>query len=180
MRAIRRTLSFSKERKASAAPTHAPSAGAGVSADAVNQPAPAPTGSLSRKIKRSLSFQGSAQKAKANAEAAAGSMSGGLDIRDFPTSWDISKRLGNYDLYKDNWEKNTVINMVYLLKEDNLKLIFDCGIDDFFYDVNQRFHEKLIEKNIPHNYSERPGNHNWEYWSNSIKYQLLFFNDFFE
>ena len=44
----------------------------------MNQPAPAPTGSLSRKIKRSLSFQGSAQKAKANAEAAAGSMSGAM------------------------------------------------------------------------------------------------------
>tara|TARA_B110000285_G_scaffold120548_1_gene136327 strand:- start:1042 stop:1854 length:813 start_codon:yes stop_codon:yes gene_type:complete len=111
---------------------------------------------------------------------AAGSMSGGLDIRDFPTSWDISKRLGNYDLYKENWEKNTVINLVYLLKEDNLKLIFDCGIDDFFYDANKRFHQKLIKKNIPHSYVERPGNHDWDYWSNSIKYQLLFFNDFFE
>ena len=59
-------------------------------------------------------------------------------------------------------------------------LIFDCGIDDFFYDANRRLHEKLIERNIPHDYIERPGNHTWEYWTNSIKYQLLFFRDYFD
>ncbi len=111
---------------------------------------------------------------------AAGSMSGGLDIRGFPTSWDIYKRLGDYDSHQENWEKNTVINMIYLLKDRNLKLIFDCGIDDFFYDANKRFSEKLIERNIPHDFTIRPGSHNWDYWSNSIKYQLLFFNDFFK
>jgi|SRR5450759_5197606 len=54
---------------------------------------------------------------------AAGSMSGGLDIRPFPNSWDIPKRLGSY---------------------------------------------------------AAPGRHDWQYWSNSIKYHLLFFNDFFD
>tara|TARA_B110000091_G_C13756015_1_gene449903 strand:+ start:485 stop:1297 length:813 start_codon:yes stop_codon:yes gene_type:complete len=111
---------------------------------------------------------------------AAGSMSGGLDIRPFPNNWDLPKRLGNYSDHQQYWEKNTVINMVYKLKGDSLKLIFDCGISDFFYDANRRLHEKLIEKNIPHDYIERPGSHNWDYWSNSIKYQLLFFNDYFK
>jgi S-formylglutathione hydrolase FrmB len=110
---------------------------------------------------------------------AAGSMSGGLDIRPFPNSWDISKRLGDYATHKDTWEENTVSNMIYLLKGNNLKLIFDCGVDDFFYDVNKRMHEKLMERNIPHDYIERPGNHSWEYWSNSIKQQFVFFNTFF-
>lgn len=111
---------------------------------------------------------------------AAGSMSGGLDIRPFPNNWDLPKRLGNYSDHRQYWEKNTVINMVYKLKGDNLKLIFDCGISDFFYDANRRLHEKLVERNIPHDYIERPGSHNWDYWSNSIKYQLLFFNDYFK
>ncbi|WP_299397587.1 alpha/beta hydrolase family protein [uncultured Gelidibacter sp.] len=110
---------------------------------------------------------------------AVGSMSGGLDIRPFPNNWDLNKRLGDYADHKENWEENTVINMVYKLKKDSIKLIFDCGISDFFYDANKRLHEKLLERNIPHDYIERPGNHNWEYWSNSIKYQLLFFNDYF-
>ncbi|MBJ7880031.1 alpha/beta hydrolase [Gelidibacter salicanalis] len=111
---------------------------------------------------------------------AAGSMSGGLDIRPFPNNWDLNKRLGNYAEYKDNWEENTVINMVYKLTDNSLKLIFDCGISDFFYDANKRLHEKLMERNIAHDYIERPGNHNWAYWSNSIQYQLLFFNDYFK
>jgi S-formylglutathione hydrolase FrmB len=111
---------------------------------------------------------------------AAGSMSGGVDIRPFPNNWDLAKRLGNYSEHQEFWEKNTVINMVYKLNGDSLRLIFDCGINDFFYDANKRLHEKLVERNIPHDYIERPGSHNWDYWSNSIKYQLLFFNDYFK
>jgi S-formylglutathione hydrolase FrmB len=111
---------------------------------------------------------------------AAGSMSGGLDIRPFPNNWDLNKRLGEYSKNKENWEENTVINMVYLLDGKNLKLIFDCGVDDFFYNANKRLHKKLIERNIPHDYTERSGSHNWDYWSNSIKYQLMFFNNLFQ
>ena len=110
---------------------------------------------------------------------AAGSMSGGLDIRPFPENWDLSLRLGDYAVNRDNWEDNTVINMVYLLKKDNLKLIFDCGVNDFFYDANNRMHQKLMERNIPHDYIERPGSHNWDYWANAVQYQLLFFDNFF-
>ena len=111
--------------------------------------------------------------------SAAGSMSGGLDLRPFPNNWQISDRLGSYADYKENWEDNSVINMVYLLNGKGLKLILDCGINDFFYDANQRFHNKLVERNIPHDYIERPGIHNWDYWNNSIKYQLLYFHNNF-
>ncbi len=110
---------------------------------------------------------------------AAGSTSGGLDIRPFPNNWDIAKRLGTYAGNKEIWEDNTVINLVYLLDGKKLQLIFDCGFDDFFFDANIRMHEKLLERNIPHDFIVRPGKHNNEYWSNSIKYQLLFFHDFF-
>lgn len=110
----------------------------------------------------------------------AASMSGGVDIRPFPLRWDISKRLGAYAANVDNWEKNSVINLVYLLDGKNLKILFDCGVDDFFYDANLRLHKKLLERNIPHDYIERPGGHTNAYWSNSIKYQMLFFNNFFQ
>lgn len=111
---------------------------------------------------------------------AAGSTSGGLDIRPFPNNWDMAKRLGTYAENKQVWEENTVINLVYLLDGKNLKLIFDCGVDDFFYDANRRLHKKLLQRNIPHDYIERSGKHNNPYWANSIKYQLYFFNDFFK
>ncbi|MBM1106240.1 esterase family protein [Aurantibacter crassamenti] len=109
----------------------------------------------------------------------AGSMSGGVDIRPFPNNWDIAKRLGTYAEHKEVWEENTVINMVYLLNGD-LNIIFDCGYDDFFYHVNKNLHEKLVERNIAHDYIERPGSHNWEYWANAIKYHFVYFNDHFD
>lgn len=110
---------------------------------------------------------------------AAGSMSGGVDIRPFPLNWDLAKRLGDYSQYPENWEKNTVINMTHLLAPNSLALIIDCGTEDFFYEVNCQLHEKLLYLNIPHTFISRPGAHNPEYWRNAVKYQLLFFNDFF-
>ncbi|WP_372743974.1 alpha/beta hydrolase [Lutibacter sp.] len=110
---------------------------------------------------------------------ATASMSGGVDIRPFPLSWDISKRLGVYAENPQVWESNTVINLVYLLNGKNLKILFDCGVDDFFYDANVRLHKKLLERNIPHDYTERPGGHTNIYWRNSIDYQMLFFNKYF-
>jgi S-formylglutathione hydrolase FrmB len=111
---------------------------------------------------------------------AAGSMSGGVDIRPFPNNWDIAKRLGSIQQYPDNWEKNSVINLVGLAKDANLALIIDCGVADFFINVNRQLHRKLLELKIPHDYTERPGEHNRPYWDNSIRYHALFFHQFFQ
>ena len=104
----------------------------------------------------------------------AGSMSGGVDIRPFPFNWDLPKRLGSYAKNPENWEKNTVINLTDLLAPDTLKIIIDCGTEDFFYAVNENLHQKLLKNNIPHEFISRPGKHDSAYWSNALKYQLLF------
>lgn len=111
---------------------------------------------------------------------AAGSMSGGVDIRPFPENWDIKKRLGTLTEFPENWEKNTVTNMLELVKDNKLKMIIDCGVDDFFMDVNRELHNKMLALKINHDYIERPGKHNIEYWENSLKFQLLFFDNFFK
>lgn len=110
---------------------------------------------------------------------AAGSMSGGVDFRPFPDNWDIAKFLGSYAEHKDVWDKNVVVNLVDQLQNKQLAIIFDCGANDFFIQVNRDLHQKLLENKIDHDYIERPGEHNWEYWNNSIKYQLVFFTGFF-
>lgn len=111
---------------------------------------------------------------------AAGSMSGGVDIRPFPSNWDLQKRLGSYAENKDQWEDNTVINLIYKLNGNSLNISFDCGTEDFFYRVNCQLHEKLLERNIPHDFTVRPGGHSWEYWANSIAFQSVFFHHYFE
>ena len=111
---------------------------------------------------------------------AAGTMSGGVDIRPFPENWDMAKRLGSYAERPENWEKFTVINMTHLLTAKSLALLIDCGTEDFFYKVNQNLHYLLALRNIPHDFISRPGAHNWTYWNNAIKYQLLFMNNYFK
>jgi S-formylglutathione hydrolase FrmB len=111
---------------------------------------------------------------------AAGSMSGGVDIRPFPNNWEMAARLGSYAEHPENWEKNTVINMLYLLRPNSLALIIDCGTEDFFFKVNENLHQQLLYRNIPHDFITRPGAHNWNYWANAIQYQLLFMNNYFK
>ncbi|KAA8485573.1 S-formylglutathione hydrolase FrmB [Arcticibacter tournemirensis] len=110
---------------------------------------------------------------------AAGAMSGGVDLRPFPKNWEMENILGKYSEKPENWEKYSVINLTYLLTPGSLAITFDCGYSDFFFQVNKNLHEQLLERNIPHDFTIRPGGHTWEYWSNSIKYQLLFFSDYF-
>ncbi|NLJ01775.1 MAG: esterase family protein [Bacteroidales bacterium] len=111
---------------------------------------------------------------------ACGSMSGGVDIRPFPNNWDLSKRLGKQSEYPERWEEHTVMGQLHLLVPNALRIIIDCGTGDFFYEVNERLHRELLYRNIPHDYISRPGAHNWEYWSSAVKYQILFFNEYFK
>lgn len=109
-----------------------------------------------------------------------GSTSGGVDIRPFPEKWKMAQWLGEEDTHKDNWESHTVINLVPSLEPGQLNIIFDCGTDDFFYQVNENLHTALLAANIPHDYISRPGNHSGPYWKNAILYHLLFFNEAFK
>jgi S-formylglutathione hydrolase FrmB len=111
---------------------------------------------------------------------AGGATSGGVDIRPFPNNWKIAEKLGTLADKPDNWDKNTVVNLVDLLSPGKLNIIFDCGVDDFFYKVNVNLHELLAARKIPHDFISRPGAHTWAYWRNSIPYQLLYFHNYFE
>ncbi len=111
---------------------------------------------------------------------AAGSTSGGVDIRPFPNNWEMSKQLGKESENRQLWEEHTVINQVDRLKNGELAIIIDCGYGDFFYEVNQDLHKKLRKYQIDHEFQVRPGVHNADYWRNSIDYQILFFSKFFK
>ena len=105
----------------------------------------------------------------------AGSVCGGVDIRPFPNSWDIKKSLGTIIENPQNWTDYSVVTIAKNLKPGQLNIIFDCGVSDFFIDVNRSLHQVLLSNKIDHDYTERPGGHNKAYWSNSIDYQLQYF-----
>jgi len=111
---------------------------------------------------------------------AAGSMAGGLDLRPFrKNNWNLHGILGDAARHCTNWEEASVVNLVPKLKGSNLALIIDCGLGDFFLDVNREMHRRLLEIKYPHVYTERPGEHNGMYWGSAVDDQLLFFHKFF-
>ena len=110
---------------------------------------------------------------------AAGSMSGGLDLSAIKNKYDISKRLGDTVKLAANYRDYSVLNVIEKKPADSLAITFDCGLSDAFYTMNLAVHQKMIKLGIRHDYAERPGGHDWKYWKNSLKYQLVFFSDYF-
>ncbi len=115
-----------------------------------------------------------------NLFANAGSMSGGVDLRTSTKKFDIAKRIGSIESNPREWDNRSVVNMVESLANNELNLIIDCGVSDFFYQINAGLHRRLLSLKIDHDYIERPGDHNWEYWANSIQYQLFYFDKCFD
>lgn len=111
---------------------------------------------------------------------AAGSTSGGVDVRPFPKSWNMSESLGELETNKQIWDDHTVVNQLDKIANGDLALIFDCGEADFFLNVNKDLHNRLLERKIDHDFITRPGGHDSKYWSNSMDYQILFFDKFFK
>jgi S-formylglutathione hydrolase FrmB len=111
--------------------------------------------------------------------SATGSMSGAVDLPETKNKYEITKLLGDTVNYAENWKKYSVLNLVETKPFDNLHIIIDDGIEDNFIEGNRKLHQKLLRLKIPHEYTERPGKHNWDYWKYAVHFQLLFFHKLF-
>jgi S-formylglutathione hydrolase FrmB len=87
--------------------------------------------------------------------------------------------LGTTDPNSDAFVKNSIMNMVEIIRKNGKPIFIDCGVDDFLIGVNRELHQRLVYNSIPHDYIERPGGHSWEYWQNALPYHLLFFQNIF-
>ena len=110
---------------------------------------------------------------------AAGSMSGGLDLRPFMKQFELGKVIADTSVTGFNWKNYSVLQMADSTNTKHLKLLIDCGVDDFFLEANRSVHQKLLNQHIPHEYVERPGGHTWKYWANAVDYHFLFFRKYF-
>lgn len=119
--------------------------------------------------------------------SAAGSMSGAVDmgdIRNRDTTEKINKLMepvfGIEGASQEVYDSHAVIGMIHKMKANNLELIIDCGVDDFLIEPNRELHRRMVYAKIPHDYTERPGAHTWEYWENALPYHILFFDKVFK
>jgi len=54
------------------------------------------------------------------------------------------------------------------------KMLVDCGTEDFLLEDNREFHRGLEHWNIPHDYREFPGAHDWYYWDAHLPEAVAF------
>lgn len=116
----------------------------------------------------------------ANFFGACGSMSGVVDLYSSRNKYELIKRVGDTMAYAQNWKQFSAINFIESYPKDSLAIIIDCGIADVFYSINHQLHEKMLQLKIPHDYIERPGQHDWNYWGSAVEYQLVFFRKYFD
>lgn len=109
-----------------------------------------------------------------------GSMSGALHVTGITRGYDVEKRLGDTAANKKYWQDWSVLKVVEQYPKDSLSIIIDCGIQDRIIGMTRAAHDKMLKLNIPHDYIERPGAHDWAYWRTAIDHQLLFFRKHFD
>ena len=51
---------------------------------------------------------------------------------------------------------------------------FDCGTDDPLIEANRELHRALANMQVPHEYQEFPGGHDWPYWTEHVRRTLSF------
>jgi len=115
-----------------------------------------------------------------NMFGACGSMSGALDLSFITSGYDVPRRLGDTATNKKYYtELSAITQLDRYNPTDSLAIIIDCGLEDIIFGMTKATHEKMLKLKIPHDYIERPGAHTWEYWTKAVKYQLLFFREYF-
>ncbi|AFL84905.1 putative esterase [Belliella baltica DSM 15883] len=121
--------------------------------------------------------------------SAAGSMSGvmNIDVRTWIGNESTQEErrksqremLGNIN-YDYPYSPYTAVGLISEMKENKIALLIDCGIDDFLIETNRQLHQLLLENGTPHEYTERPGAHTWEYWTEALPFHILFIHQAFE
>ena len=111
---------------------------------------------------------------------ACGSMSGALIIDYITRGYDVEKRLGDTITNRKFFQDYSIMKEMENYPKDSVAIIIDCGIEDRIVEMSRLTHQKMLRLKIPHDYIERPGKHDWDYWKTAIEYQLLFFRNYFD
>lgn len=70
-------------------------------------------------------------------------------------------------------EYESANNLFYLADKLDVNIaptiLLTCGKQDDLYAINQQFYQHLISKNIPTEWKEWDGNHEWDFWDESLR-----------
>ncbi len=105
---------------------------------------------------------------------AASSISGILDLTQFPSNWNIRNVLGSFDENGKLWAEHSFLFTLKELNSSKKPVYIDCGLSDFALKTNREAHSKLDSLKIYHEYSENPGDHSHTYIKKRFSEHLKF------
>lgn len=69
--------------------------------------------------------------------------------------------------------QNDLLKLTREVSADGIKLLpviyFDCGTEDRLFPTNRSYADLLVERKIPHEFRQLPGNHSWPYWDQQVR-----------
>lgn len=105
----------------------------------------------------------------------AGSISGIMNLSEFPREWHLAHVFGEYRRHQELWKEYAAIHVVGLLINKGKALRIECGDRDFALTGNRTIHARLNELGIRHVYQEGPGMHGTRFVRRVARDHILFF-----
>lgn len=108
----------------------------------------------------------------------AGSFSGALGAATFPSTGPNNGLMKSLNIIfgpmdSDTRKANDVFKMIRETTPEKIKalpfLYIDCGTEDFLFQNNRDFIDLLVEKQVPHEFRQLPGGHDWKYWDKQVQ-----------
>ena len=113
--------------------------------------------------------------------AFAGSVSGAFAVTNYTeketgkgAAWETFLKLFG-PVGSETRQKNDLFELVQLITPGQVTSLpyfyFDCGTEDapVIFNSNHELDERMLQKKIPHEYRELPGNHSWGYWDSQVQ-----------
>jgi S-formylglutathione hydrolase FrmB len=113
--------------------------------------------------------------------AFAGSVSGAFGVTNYTEkqtgkgdAWETFLKLFG-PLGSETRQKNDLFELIQLIEPGQVASLpyfyFDCGTEDapVIFNSNHELNERMLQKKIPHEYRELPGNHSWGYWDSQVQ-----------
>ena len=112
----------------------------------------------------------------------ASSIAGIMELSRWPDNWNIASVLGPRDANRERWDAASAMAHAKRFTDSakRVRIMTDCGFDDFAYPENVAFHELLERLGVEHEFAERPGAHNYKYWTSVVTEHLEFHMASFE
>jgi S-formylglutathione hydrolase FrmB len=108
---------------------------------------------------------------------ACGSIAGVLNLINTTNPQDLCKRLGMLEQNRARWLEQSAITQCEKLVGRHTAILIDVGWNDPFFWDNRAVHDKLMKLGVAHDYIERAGSHDAQYWVNALPYHLQFVAD---